>query len=123
MGGCQELIGFLGLEVLLRWGSLHEMGIEVFVVVVLKKVSAQNLPWISNPVVWGVSPGWEDIIWKIEVMAPGLFFGVLLIDPPECLTLVLHGLLWYFPNRKVTQRGGSGLANIPGNYSCIGSYY
>ena len=36
-------------------------------------------------------------------MAPGLVSEVFLIDPPKRLPLVLHGLLWYFPNREATQ--------------------
>ena len=39
-------------------------------------------------------------------MVPGLVSEVFLIDPPEHLTLVLHGLLWYFPNSQATQGGG-----------------
>ena len=32
-----------------------------------------------------------------------------LIDPPECFPLVFRGLLWYFPNKKLTQGGGGGM--------------
>ena len=49
--------------------------------------------------------GWEETIWSIEVMSPGLVSQGLLIDPPECLPLVLHGLLWDFPNKQATQWG------------------
>ena len=50
--------------------------------------------------------GWADTIWSIEVMAPGLVSKGLLIDPLECFPLVLHGLLWGFPNMQATQRVG-----------------
>ena len=39
-------------------------------------------------------------------MAPGLVSKGFLIDPPDHLPLVLHGLFWYFPNRQATQGGG-----------------
>ena len=52
--------------------------------------------------------GWKYTIWSIEVMAPGLVSEGLLIDLPECLTLVLHGLLWYFPNNQAAQGEGGG---------------
>ena len=38
-------------------------------------------------------PGWVDTIWSIDVVAPGLFSKVFLIDLIESLPLVLHGLL------------------------------
>ena len=38
-------------------------------------------------------------------MALGLVSEVFLIYPPECLTLVLHGILWDFTNKKATQGG------------------
>ena len=38
-------------------------------------------------------------------MAPDLVSGGLLIDPLECLPLVLHGLLWDFKNMQVSQGG------------------
>ena len=45
-----------------------------------------------------MGPGWADTIWSIEVMTLGLVYKCFLIDLHECLTLVLHGLLWEFPN-------------------------
>ena len=50
-------------------------------------------------------PGWADTIWSIEVMTLGLVSEGFLIDPLEHLPLVLHGLLWYFPNMQATQGG------------------
>ena len=47
--------------------------------------------------------GWEYTICLIEFVDPGLVSKVLLIDPPELLSLVLHGLLWYFSNKQATQ--------------------
>ena len=38
-------------------------------------------------------------------MDPGLVSKGLLIDLPERLPLVLHGLLWDFTKKKVTQGG------------------
>ena len=38
-------------------------------------------------------------------MEPGLVSKGFLIDPSKCLPLVLHGLLWEFPNKQVTQGG------------------
>ena len=54
-------------------------------------------------------PGWADTIWSIEVMTLGLVSEGFLIDPLEHLPLVLHGLLWYFPNKQVTGGGSGGL--------------
>ena len=68
-------------------------------------MAAQNITWVRSPVNWGMIPGWTDTIWSIKVMAPGMVSERLLINPPEHLNLVLHGLFWYFPNRKATQRG------------------
>ena len=39
-------------------------------------------------------------------MDPGLVSEGFLIDTLECLPLVLHGLLWYFPNNQATKGGG-----------------
>ena len=61
-------------------------------------VAAQNLECVRAPVTWGMSPGWEETIWSIEVMAPGLVSEGFLIGPLECLLLVLHGILWEFTN-------------------------
>ena len=61
--------------------------------------------WVGAPVTGGVIPGWEETICLIEVMEPGLVSNVFLIDPPEILSLVLHGLLWDFPNKQVIQGG------------------
>ena len=41
----------------------------------------------------------------MEFMDPGLVSEVFLMDPPERLPLVFHGLLWDFPNREATHRG------------------
>ena len=38
-------------------------------------------------------------------MAPGLVSKLFLIDPLECLPLVLHVFLWVFPNIQATQGG------------------
>ena len=38
-------------------------------------------------------------------MAPGMVSEGFLVDSPECLPLILHGLLWYFPNNQATQWG------------------
>ena len=40
-----------------------------------------------------------------EIMCPGLVSEGILIDPLECLSLVLHGLLWDFSNMQDTQEG------------------
>ena len=68
-------------------------------------VDAQNIAWVRAPVTWGMIPDWEETIWSIKVMAPVMVYGGFLIDPPECLPLVLHGPLWDFPNKKATQGG------------------
>ena len=39
----------------------------------------------------------------MEVMAPGLVSEGFLVDPPESLPLVLHGILWDYPNSQATQ--------------------
>ena len=54
----------------------------------------QNIVWVKFLVTWVMSSGWEEKIWSIEFMAPGMVSKGLLIDPPESLPLVLHGLLW-----------------------------
>ena len=41
----------------------------------------------------------------MEFMDPGLVSEVFLMDPPERLPLVFHGLLWDFPNIQTTQGG------------------
>ena len=71
----------------------------------MNTVASQNIPWVRSPVTWGMSPGWEDTISSIQIMAPGLVSEGLLIDPPECLNLVLHGLLWEVTNKQGTQGG------------------
>ena len=48
-------------------------------------------------------PGWEEITWSIKVMSLGLISEGFLIDPHECLHLVLHGPLWDFTNMQATQ--------------------
>ena len=60
---------------------------------------------MSDQVTWGMIPGKWDIICSTEVMAPGQFSRVFLIDPPGLLVLVLHGLLWESPNIYSTQGG------------------
>ena len=37
--------------------------------------------------------GWEEIIWLIKFMSPGMVYEGFLVDPNECLTLVLYLLL------------------------------
>ena len=39
-------------------------------------------------------------------MTLGLVSTGFLMDPPDRLPLVLHGLLWDFPNIQATQGGG-----------------
>ena len=65
-------------------------------------MSAHNLAWFISPVTWGMMPVWTETIWSIEVMDLGLVSEGLLVDPPECLPLVLYGFLWDFPNKKAT---------------------
>ena len=38
-------------------------------------------------------------------MEPGLVYEGFLIEPPECLPLVIHGIMWDFPNIQATQVG------------------
>ena len=38
-------------------------------------------------------------------MSLGLVYEGLVIDSLKCLHLVLHGLLWDFPNMNATQEG------------------
>ena len=54
---------------------------------------------------WGMIPGWEETIWSIEIMDPGLVSEIFLIDPHNNLSLVLHGLLWDLPNSQSAQGG------------------
>ena len=80
-------------------------------------MAAQNIAWVRAPVNWGMRPGWEDTIWSIEVMAPGLVSEEFLIDPLDCFPLVLRGQLWDFPNIQATQGGKfSDPAEIPWYY-------
>ena len=66
-------------------------------------MASHNLVWISALVNWITRSGWTEIIWSIKVMAMGLVSEDLLIEPPGCLALVFHGILWDFPNRQETQ--------------------
>ena len=75
----------------------------------MNTVAAHNIAWGRTPFNGRMIPGWADTIWSIEVMAMGQVSKGFLIDPPECLPLVLHGLLWYFPNKQVTGGGSGGL--------------
>ena len=50
-------------------------------------------------------PVWTETIWSIEVMDLGTVSEGFLIEAPECLPLVLHGLLWDFPNKQATKEG------------------
>ena len=69
----------------------------------MNKVDEHNIAWVRAPVTWGMIPGWVDTIWSIEAMALDLVSEGFLIDPPECLLLILHGILWDFPNMQGTQ--------------------
>ena len=53
-----------------------------------------------------MKPGWTDTTRKIEAMDLGLVSEGLLIDPLDCLPLVLHGILWDFTNKQ-SKQGGS----------------
>ena len=68
----------------------------------MNTVAAQNLSWVRAPVIWGMIPGWAEKIWSIEFMSPGMVSEGFLIDPPDCLSLVLHVLLWEFTNKHAT---------------------
>ena len=65
-------------------------------------------------------PDWVDTIWSIEIMSLGLVFKGLLIKLPECLPLVLHGLLWDFPNNQATQGGGYDISELLCYYPHLG---
>ena len=54
---------------------------------------------------WIIIPGWAYIICQINVMNLGLVSKGFLVDPPDRLPLVFHGLLWDFPNSQATQGG------------------
>ena len=63
-------------------------------------------------------PSWADSVWPIKVIAPGLFFEGFLIDSPDIFPLVIHGLLWDFPNSQAMQGGGGyELVELHGYYS------
>ena len=83
--------------------------IEVFIQLIwtlsTKIAASQNLSWMCFPVTWGLRYGWAEIIWSIEFMDLSMVYEGFLIEPPECLTLVLHGLLWDFKNSQATQGG------------------
>ena len=84
-------------------------------------MDAQNLAWVRATVTRGIRPGWSDTIRSIEVMAPGMVSEGFLVDPPEILPLILHGLLSYLPDIEVTQVGGGyDLDEIPANYPPLG---
>ena len=73
------------------------------VISVIIVVAFQNLSCVIAPVTLGVITGWAGIIWSTEVMIPGLLSNLFLINPPGCLHLVIHGLLWNFLNRQAVQ--------------------
>ena len=52
-----------------------------------------------------MSSGLSYTIWSIEFMALGLVSKVFLIDPIECLRLILHVILWDLSNMQSTQGG------------------
>ena len=81
------------MEGFLSIGYTNKVGIEVVIVVVQKKLSAQNISWVSDPVTCGIIPVLEEIIWSNEVISMGLVSKGFLIDPHDCLPLVLHDLL------------------------------
>ena len=60
---------------------------------------------VSAPEIWGMRPDCSDIIWSIKIMDLGLVSEEFLIDPPKFLPLVLHDLLWDFPNSQATKEG------------------
>ena len=66
---------------------------------------AQNLACVIALVTWGMRSSWAETIWSINVLAPGLVSEVFLINPPERLPLILHGLLWDFSNSQATLGG------------------
>ena len=68
-------------------------------------MAAHNLAWFRSPVASEIIPDWAETVCSIEFIALGLVSESFLIDPPECLTLVIHGLLWDFPNIQATQGG------------------
>ena len=47
-------------------------------------------------------------------MEPGLVYEGFLIEPPECLPLVIHGIMWDFPNIQATKEGFPNISDIPG---------
>ena len=68
----------------------------------MNTVATQNIAWVRAPVNCGMSSGWAETIWSIEVIALGLVSEGFLIDQLEFLPLVFHGLLWDFPNMQAT---------------------
>ena len=68
-------------------------------------MASQNLTSVRSPVTLEMIPGWKETICSIEVIAPGLVSEGFLIEPPENLPLVFHGILWGFPSRQGTQGG------------------
>ena len=68
----------------------------------MNTVATQNIAWVRAPVNCGMSSGWAETIWSIEVIALGLVSEGFLIDQLEFLPLVFHGLLWEFPNMQAT---------------------
>ena len=60
------------------------MRISVYGVVVPKKLAEQSLAWVRATVTWVMSPGWEETIWSIEVIAPGMVSEDFLINPHKC---------------------------------------
>ena len=49
-----------------------------------------NILWISAPGIWGMSPRWQETIYSTEVTSLDLLYEGYLMDPPACLTLLLH---------------------------------
>ena len=69
-------------------------------------VAAHNHVWVRPPVTCGMIHGWEDTIWSIEFMAPGLVYEGFLIDLLGRFTMLIHGILCAFKNIQATQGGG-----------------
>ena len=86
-------------------------------------MSSQNIAWVRSPMTWGTIPGWAETIWSIEFMAPSLVSKGFLIDMLDFLPLVLHGILWDFPNMQASKGGEfSDPDDITWYYPPIGYY-
>ena len=99
MCGCQKLIEFLGQKVFLRRGATNWAYVTVIGLVIHKNSGfpEYSVGGFPSGLWYGTWLGRYNLINIVHGM--GFILERFLIDSYECLTLVLHEILWDLPNR------------------------